>query len=145
MFAAAQDDDVNVDPDSEVSQEKDTVSSALEAIVRAAWEGNATAQNGMGVFERELGGDPLEAIKWFRKAADQGHASAQFNLGVMYIKGKGVIQDYMMAHMYTNLAASNGLENADHIRDTLATIMTPDQIGKAQQMAREWTDTHPRQ
>ena len=34
-----------------------------------------------------------EAVKWFRKAAEQGYAEAQTNLGDMYRKGKGVPQD----------------------------------------------------
>ena len=38
-----------------------------------------------------------EAVKWYRLAADQGDASAQFNLGVMYDKGQGVPQDYAEA------------------------------------------------
>ena len=35
--------------------------------------------NGEGVPENDA-----EAVKWYRKAADQGYAQAQFNLGVMY-------------------------------------------------------------
>jgi hypothetical protein len=31
-----------------------------------------------------------EAVNWYRKAADQGHAKAQFNLGLMYNNGEGV-------------------------------------------------------
>jgi len=31
-----------------------------------------------------------EAVKWFRKAADQGLVNAQFNLGFMYDNGEGV-------------------------------------------------------
>ena len=31
---------------------------------------------------------------------------AHYNLGVMYSKGKGVIHDYVRAHMWYNLAAS---------------------------------------
>ena len=34
-----------------------------------------------------------QAVEWFRLAADQGDASAQFNLGVMYANGTGVGQD----------------------------------------------------
>ena len=34
--------------------------------------------------------DPAEAVKWYRKAAEQGNASAQFNLGVRYDYGEGV-------------------------------------------------------
>ena len=41
----------------------------------------------------EKAGDYAEAVKWYRKAAEQGLALAQFNLGVMYEKGKGVLQD----------------------------------------------------
>ena len=37
--------------------------------------------------------DYAEAVKWFRKAADQGDADAQNNLGQMYITGQGVPKD----------------------------------------------------
>ena len=36
--------------------------------------------------------DHAEAIRWYRKAAEQGHADAQYNLGIMYYEGKGVPQ-----------------------------------------------------
>ncbi len=32
-------------------------------------------------------------MRWYRLAADQGYASAQFNLGVMYATGEGFPQD----------------------------------------------------
>ncbi len=43
-----------------------------------------------------------QAAKWFRKVAEQRDAEAQFNLGAMYYKGRGVPQDYVMvmAHMW---------------------------------------------
>lgn len=34
-----------------------------------------------------------EAVKWYRMAAEQGHAEAQFNLGYCYDLGKGLVQD----------------------------------------------------
>jgi TPR repeat protein len=37
--------------------------------------------------------DHAEAVKWYRKAADQNFAKAQHNLGVCYEKGEGVLQD----------------------------------------------------
>ena len=43
---------------------------------------------GMGV-----GRDSAEAAKWYRKAAEQGHANAQNNLGLMYMSGRGVAKD----------------------------------------------------
>jgi TPR repeat protein len=35
-----------------------------------------------------------EAVKWYRKAAERGHAQAQVNLGTLYSKGLGVGRDY---------------------------------------------------
>jgi hypothetical protein len=37
--------------------------------------------------------DDAEAVQWYRKAAEQGHADAQHNLGLMYMEGRGVKQD----------------------------------------------------
>jgi len=34
-----------------------------------------------------------EAVNWIRKSADQGHADAQFNAGLMYAQGRGVKHD----------------------------------------------------
>jgi TPR repeat protein len=57
--------------------------------------------NGQGVPQSYA-----EALKWFRKAANQGNAAAQFNLGLMYRMGQGVPQNYVLAHMWFNLAIS---------------------------------------
>ena len=38
-------------------------------------------------------GDFVEAVKWYRKAAEQGLSQAQYNLGVMYAEGRGVEQN----------------------------------------------------
>ena len=37
--------------------------------------------------------DEAEAVKWYRLAAEQGLAMAQFNLGITYASGRGVIED----------------------------------------------------
>jgi hypothetical protein len=37
--------------------------------------------------------DDAEAVKWYRRAAEGGHAFAQFHLGFMYDEGRGVPQD----------------------------------------------------
>ena len=43
-----------------------------------------------------------------RKAADQGHAYAQFNLAELYRYGKGVPASMTMAVKYYTLAANHG-------------------------------------
>ena len=50
------------------------------------------------------------AFKWFTKAAEQGYASAQFNLGSMYNQGDGVPQDDKMAFKWYTKAAEQGYE-----------------------------------
>ena len=55
-----------------------------------------------------MGQDYAEAAKWFRKAADQGHAKAQNNLGVRYAKGQGVRKSYKEAMKWYRKAAEQG-------------------------------------
>ena len=87
---------------------------------------------GQGVVQ-----DYVEAGKWYRLAAEQGNASAQYNLGVMYGKGQGVPMDTVRAHMWFNLAAVTGNADAVKNRDIAAKNMTPQQMAEAQKLARE--------
>jgi TPR repeat protein len=53
-------------------------------------------------------------VEWFRKAADQGHAGAQFNLGNEYKRGVGLTQDNSKATHWWRKAAQKGLLQAQH-------------------------------
>lgn len=55
----------------------------------------------------------------------------------MYYHGYGVTQDYVVSHMWFNIAASFGDEDASENRDYVAKKMSPADIAKAQQLARE--------
>ena len=57
-------------------------------------------RNGRGVLQSNV-----EAVKWYRKAAEQNHASAQYNLGWMYANGEGVGQDDDKAFEWWTLSA----------------------------------------
>jgi len=81
--------------------------------------------------------DYATALSEFRPLAEEGFALAQNNLGYMYYNGKGVIQNFVIAHMWWNIAASNGHENAVYNRDKIAKLMTASQLEKAQELARE--------
>jgi TPR repeat protein len=50
----------------------------------------------------------MEASKWYKKAAEQGVAFAQCNLGFMYQNGQGVPQDYTEAFKWGRMAAEQG-------------------------------------
>ena len=52
--------------------------------------------------------DPLEAVKWYRKAAEQGDAYAQYNLGIMHIDQFVLKEDYKEAVKWFRLAALQG-------------------------------------
>jgi TPR repeat protein len=49
-----------------------------------------------------------QAVEWYRKAAEQGHAKAQSSLGVRYYIGEGVPQDYAQAVKWFRKAAEQG-------------------------------------
>ena len=106
----------------------------------AAEHGYATAQYNLGVrynIGQGVTQDYKEAVKWHRLAAAQGDVDAQTNLGAMYYNGHGVLQDYARAHMWYNLAsAAGGSQFGNKNRDDIAKIMTPQQIEKAQEMAK---------
>ena len=66
------------------------------------------AQNMLGDMYKSGNGieeNLTEAIKWYRKAAEQDYAAAQFNLGIMYHDGNGVEQDYVEAMRWCRKAA----------------------------------------
>jgi TPR repeat protein len=63
----------------------------------------ADVQAGSDAYDR---GDYETAEKEYRKAAEEGNARAQFNLGVLYAKGQGVSQDYAQARQWYEKAAA---------------------------------------
>ena len=52
--------------------------------------------------------DDVQAVHYYRLAADQGHAGAQNNLAVCLAQGKGVEKDEAEAVRYYRLAADQG-------------------------------------
>ena len=92
--------------------------------------------------QRSLADLPLDEV---RVLAEQGDAAAQTNLGGKYATGRGVSQDYVEAHIWSDLAAaqsSGGLrDQAVRNRDIFAEFLTADQIAEAQRRAREWKPT----
>ena len=59
-----------------------------------------------------LTNDDAAAVKWYRKAADQGLAKAQHNLGVAYSRGLGIAKDDAEAVKWYSKAADQGLIDA---------------------------------
>ena len=66
-------------------------------------------ENGMRCYNA---GDYAEAVKWYRKAAEQNNARAQKNLGYCYEYGQGVSKDLSKAIEMYKKAAASGVEYA---------------------------------
>ena len=81
--------------------------------------GNAEGQYKLGLAY-ETGGNGIkkdynEAVKWFRKAAEQEYAEAQFRLGLAYEDGrKGVAKDYAEAVKWFCKAAEQEYAEAQY-------------------------------
>jgi hypothetical protein len=56
--------------------------------------------------------DEREAVRWYRKAADQGVAAAQSFLGFCYVTGTGVEKDRRKAVRWYRKAANQGHKTA---------------------------------
>ena len=86
----------------------------LMMVIRAN-NGDVEYQMSLGNYYHRGGGilgeilhDKYAAIKWYRKAAEQGYARAQCKLGHSYRLGEGVGQDYAMAVEWYRKAAEQG-------------------------------------
>lgn len=78
------------------------------------------------------------AVTWYRLAADQDEADAQFILGAMYANGRGVPQDYIQAYKWFSLSEARGNEEAEKSLANCAGHMTSAQITEARQLVVEW-------
>jgi TPR repeat protein len=84
-----------------------------ERLLKRAESGDPDAQYELGwYYENGKGGmvptDFVEAVKWYRKAAEQGDLNGQAALGVMYAFGHGVPRDDGAAFTWYLAAAEQG-------------------------------------
>jgi TPR repeat protein len=93
--------------------------------------------NGEGVVK-----DDKQAAAWYRKAAEQGHIDAQYNLGLMYSTGEGVAQDYKLAYVWSAVAAANGDALAANNRDIFAKSLSPAALAEAQTVAGQYVEQY---
>jgi TPR repeat protein len=113
----------------------------IEEVKAKAEAGDAESEVELGLRYDEGKGvakNPVEAVKWFRKAAEQNFAAAQYNLRVCYYKGEGVAKDQVEAYKWLLLAARQGDEDAKYDTTILESKLTPEQIAEGQKRAREF-------
>jgi TPR repeat protein len=88
----------------------------LGSLRSAAAHGDAAAQNKLGNLYASGKGptDYAQALDWYRKAAGQNFAEAQFNLGSMFYRGLGMPQDYQAALLWYRKAANQNVAAAQY-------------------------------
>ena len=75
-------------------------------------------------------------MQWYRKAAKQGDAEAQYNLGGMYVQGRGVRQDDAQAVQWYRKAAEQGQAEAQY---NLGVMYEEGQgVSTNRKVAKEW-------
>lgn len=57
-------------------------------------------------------GDYTAALEWFRKSAHRGDVGADYYIGLIYYKGKGVPRDYVKAAKWFQKSAAKGNDHA---------------------------------
>ena len=80
----------------------------------------------------------VDSLAQYERDARTGRTEALYNLGLAYSTGQGVVQDYVAAHKWFNLAAMRGSDVAKNWRNQIAGEMNAGQIAQAQKLAREW-------
>lgn len=93
------------------SGELDAVALSSRTLSSLNADDEASAQFNLGVIYEEGRGvpkDAIEAAKWYRLAAEQGHAGAQAGLAAMYADGRGVAKDEAEALHWFHKAAEQG-------------------------------------
>jgi TPR repeat protein len=95
---------------------------------KAADQGHAKAQYNLGCYygrgetiwvkfipgqpdvssKKGIPGNPVEAVKWYRMAAEQGHVTAQYVMGKICHSGNGIPQDPAEAVVWWRKAAKKG-------------------------------------
>ena len=97
---------------------------------------SVSAQYALGIMYVDRVEPPQYAkgASWFRKAADKGHARAQYELGKLYASGDGVHENDVKAYCWLGRAQAQGLDNAKLEKNKLAKEMDRDEIIEAQKL-----------
>ena len=123
----------------------------LDRLTAAAEQGDATAQMKLGMHyygrtRKREAPDYAQALKWFRRAADQGNVQGEDLLGIMYSQGRGVTQDFAEAARWYLLAAKQGnvhaqLQLADLYRRGVG---VPRDLNESNQWTKLANKQHPK-
>lgn len=82
--------------------------------------------------------DLAQAVQWYRRAANQGVAQAQTNLGVLLSQGRGAAADPEQAYFWLSLTAAQDA-TARAARDQVARKLSAAQRLRLETQAAAWS------
>ncbi len=128
--------------DAEAAYRAGNVEIAIAIARQAAEQSDPQAQAALAFYlYTRIPPDPAQALAWWRRAAEQGNAEAQFMLATQYFYGVTTPADYGEAYRWALIAArsNRGSEAArNEVLKLTAEIrakLSPDQIKAAQEAA----------
>lgn len=110
-------------------------------MTEKAEKGDPQAQLGLALMYFQSNGvdhSDRKGVFWLRKAAEQGYAEAQANLGDVYQIGLATRKNLVEADKWYTLAAKQEFGRGIRDMKTLERKMTPEQIEMAKTLARAW-------
>ncbi len=123
---------------------------AVRWLGRAASQGYSEAEFRLGViheFGHGVAEDKARARAYYEGAANHGHVEAQIRLGELYEFGIGTATDFVTAYMWAEIAERIAGSHSERVRaggnrDTVAELMSAEQIAEAKRRARAWIARH---
>lgn len=122
--------------------------SSAANLLEKATNGDAKAQYGLGVLYANGSGVPLDksqSVEWFHRSAGQGNVYAQEMLGMDYLSGDGIQQNYIKAYFWLDIASKSSMPEAVSgeraaERDAAAVYLTPDELLHTQNSVNKWIE-----
>ena len=128
--------------DAEAAYRRGEVGTAIEIAKREAEQSDPQAQVMLAFYlYTKIPPDPVQAMAWWRRAAEQGHSEAQFMLATQYFYGVATPADFGRAYTWALIAARSE-RISESARNELLKLtaeirskLSPDQIKAAQEAA----------
>lgn len=111
-------------------------------ILKDAKQGNVGAQFAYGMIQYQKG-NYNEAAKWYLKAANHNHQRARYELGKMYVIGRGVPVNYKRAYFLFTISEEQGYTQSSKAKRSLEQSMNPREIKQAREMVRKYYNGQP--
>jgi len=115
---------------------------------KAAEGGDPTGKNNLAdMYLRGEGvsQDDATAFRLFQQAASQGQTGARIKLGYMYAEGRGTHTDLETAYTWLTAATIAGDSRGLDLLRSLESQLSPDQIARAKDGARNLQSGHQKQ